>query len=357
MAVTNGYALSVGGSNIKILNNTMDLSSSGSSRGIGMGDGSISNVEIGGNRLIVRENPNREYGNSGTTARALEIRCYAPSVLTNINVHDNYFEAITGAGSMQGATAARLVLVPPGSTGITFTNNTFKAICLKNSDGSDPGSQYYAHAIEIDDCEVAASSPIIFSGNTFESDGTGISLGGPATGQGYPVNNILFLKSILRITTDPTAVPRPFVSYDFGEERQSISGIEVIDSTYQNGAPSTLGFTSLGVKDAEFGYLATVTVLTSGGAPAAGATVTIQDNFGTTWPSGPATATDNTGLIILPVPVTKYVSGGSDTQNTTPVVTSLLPVTLTATSADGLHTGTATISAMSGDQSITITLN
>ena len=181
-------------------------------------DGPNCNDVITGNTIIVRENPNREYGNSGTTSRAFAMRDYPGNALSgtvacstgsanvtgtgtsfttqvtvgeviyfsndpsktpyqvqsitsdtsmtltaavaavasgtgqtatplnpdiNIQVSKNYFEAITGAGLMQGAIAGRIVLVQNGSSGITFNNNTFKAICIGST---DPGPAYYARA-------------------------------------------------------------------------------------------------------------------------------------------------------------------------------------------------------------------
>ena len=240
--ITNGQALSLGGNNIRCLNNTVDTSTTGSTRGIAVGDGPNANIEIGGNSIIVRENPNREYGDRGTTARALEIRCYAPNTLNNINIHDNYFEAITGAGLMQGATGARLVLVPSGSTGLTFTNDTFVAICVGTT---DPGSDYYAHGIEIDHSDVDSSNPMIFNGCTFESDEGALVLGGAAGGE-CSINNILFQNSTLVLSSDPSAVSRTFQSYDFGEYNVNLSGIRITGSSYQNGAPSTIKFVGSG---------------------------------------------------------------------------------------------------------------
>ena len=258
VSITNGYAVYVLGSHVKVLNNTINTATSGSSRGIAVDQGGQTDVEVAGNTVIVRENPNREYGNSGTTARAFELRSwpqYGP--LTNIDVHDNYFEAITGAGLMQGATGARVVTVVAGSSGITFTNNTFKAIVVGST---DPGAAYYAHAIEIDDSEVDANHPLVFNNNTFESDDTGIALGGPAVGTGAPVNNLLFQNSTITVTSDPTAVPRTFQSYNFGVNQATMTGVQFLGTSYVNGATSTVTWVGTGQKNVTFGWVLTVQV-------------------------------------------------------------------------------------------------
>jgi hypothetical protein len=315
--ITNGYALSLGGNNIRCLNNTIDTSTTGYSRGVAVGDGPNAKIEIGGNRIIVRENSNREYGNSGTTARALEIRCYAPNTLVNMNIHDNYFEAITGVGLMQGATGARLVLVPPGSTGITFTNDTFKAICIGSI---DPGPAYSAHGLEIDNSEVASSNMMIFKSCTFESNDTAITLGGAAVSLGAPINNVLFQNSTIKVTTDPTAVPRKFTSYDFGEYNETSSNIQIMGSSYQNGARSTISFVGTGRKSVTVGWELTTHVQDADGNPLQGATVNLLAANGRVVGTG---TTDSQGDLVLDVGVLQF-SGTTD-----PTSSSVGPTSMT----------------------------
>jgi hypothetical protein len=337
---TNGMAISLGGNDINCLNNTVNTSTTGASRGIAVGDGPNANIDIAGNTIIVRENPNREYGNSGTTARALEIRCYAPNTLTNINIINNYFEAITGVGLMQGAIGARLVVVPAGST-ITFTNDTFKAICIGTT---DPGPGYYAEAVEVDDVEVGSSDPVVFNGCTFESDDTAISLGGSAY-INPETNNVSFINSSIVLTTDPTAVKRSFASYCFGSDNFTLSGIQVMGSTYQNGAPSPIDFVGSGQKSVTVGWVLTTQVDDPNGNPLVGALVDLWNANGTLVGTG---TTDSNGNLVLDVGTIQY-SG-----TTNPTAASIAPTSMTVS-----MTGYATVSrslSLTANQTITVTL-
>ncbi|MHB1787771.1 MAG: hypothetical protein ACYCS7_16875, partial [Acidimicrobiales bacterium] len=344
--ITNGYALSLGGSDINCLNNTVNTGTTGSSRGIGIGDGSISNLNIGGNTIIVREAPNREYGNSGTTARALEIRCYAPNTLTNINVHNNTLEAITGAGLMEGAIGTRIVRLPSGSSGITFTNNTFKAICVgPTNPGYGLMTGYFANALEIDDSEVSSQNAVLFQGNTFDSNGAGITLGGQAGGADYPVNNLLLVNNTFKATADPTALAEPFYSYDFGEQGQSLSGIQIYGSTYQNGAPSVIRFVGNGQKSVTMGWVLTIQVETAQGTPLSGATVNLLAADGTVLQSG---TTNAQGSLAIDVGSVRY-SG-----TTSPTSTTISPSALSVSLAG--YTPVTQSLSMNGNKSVTVGL-
>jgi PKD repeat protein/methionine-rich copper-binding protein CopC len=339
--ITNGYALSLGGNDINCLNNTVYTSTTGSTRGIAVGDGSISNIDIAGNTIIVRENPNREYGDSGTTARALEIRCYAPNTLTNINITNNYFEAITGVGLMQGATAVRLIVIPTGSTGISFTNDAFKAICIGTT---DPGPAYYAHALEVDDVEVGSSDPVVFNGCWFESDDTAIALGGTAY-INPKTNNVSFIDSNIILATTPGAVKRTFVSYYFGDQNFTLSGIQVIGSTYQNGAPSTIDFVGSGQKSVTVGWVLTTQVEDTNGNPLVGALVDLWNANGTLVGTG---TTDSNGDLVLDVGTIQY-SG-----TTNPTAASVAPISMTVSKSG--HAAVSRSLSLTANQTITVTL-
>ena len=416
VSITNGYALAVS-SNVQLLNNAVNTLTSGSSRGIAVLDGPNCNDVITGNTIIVRENPNREYGNSGTTSRAFAMRDYPGNALSgtvacstgsanvtgtgtsfttqvtvgeviyfsndpsktpyqvqsitsdtsmtltaavaavasgtgqtatplnpdiNIQVSKNYFEAITGAGLMQGAIAGRIVLVQNGSSGITFNNNTFKAICIGST---DPGPAYYARALEIDDCEVTSGVGLTFTNNTFESDEKAIALGGPAVNSTNPINNVLFLNSTITQTTDRTAVARTFDSYYFGDNGQSVSGIQVIGSTYHNRAPNTITWTSNGQKSVTVGWVLTTQVLDANGNPLQGATVNLLAANGTVVGTG---TTDSNGNLVLDVGTIQY-SGTTD-----PTSSSIGPTSMTV-SMPG-YSSVSTSVSLTANQTITVKL-
>ncbi|MHB1562155.1 MAG: hypothetical protein ACYC61_32305, partial [Isosphaeraceae bacterium] len=265
---------------------------------------------------------------------------------TNINVHNNTLEAITGAGLMEGAIGTRIVRLPSGSSGITFTNNTFKAICVgPTNPGYGLQTGYFANALEIDDSEVSSQNAVLFQGNTFDSNGAGITLGGQAGGADYPVNNLLLVNNTFKATADPTALAEPFYSYDFGEQGQSLSGIQIYGSTYQNGAPSVIRFVGNGQKSVTMGWVLTIQVETAQGTPLSGATVNLLAADGTVLQSG---TTNAQGSLAIDVGSVRY-SG-----TTSPTSTTISPSALSVSLAG--YTPVTQSLSMNGNKSVTVGL-
>ncbi len=185
VAITNGFALNAG-ARIKLLHNTI----TGSTRGIAVMDGGNTDCEIADNSVIVREYPNREYGNTGTTVRAFEMRSYKVcGTLTDINIHDNYFEAISDETTFHGASGMRIVQVIEGSHNIRFANNFIKATVARTV--PDDGFNW-AHAMDINTSR--SDDDLTVTGNTFESNDIGVGLGGyGSVGEADAYKNILFL--------------------------------------------------------------------------------------------------------------------------------------------------------------------
>src|SRR5262249_32159479 len=155
-----------------------------------------------------------------------------------------------------------------------------------------------------------------------ESNDKAIVLGGD---QGGYQTNIAFIGSTLTRTSDPTACPgRTFVSYYFSNQGGPSLGIQVIGSSYVNGAPSSITWMNAGTKEWTVGWVLTTVVQDANGHPLSGATVNLLGANGTVVATG---TTDNQGNLIFDVGTTQY-SG-----TTNPTATSIGPTSITVSLA------------------------
>jgi PKD repeat protein len=302
--VTNGYAI-VAGEHSRILNNTINTGTTGSSRGIliqNLGSTNLSDYQIAGNYVYVQEKPNREYGQN-VSARAFKIRNYGTGVLVDVNVTNNTFITITQAGDMTDA-AGGSAYFNGSNQNIVFSNNTFEGLVLGSA---DPGSTYQGNGFEIDKCD--DGSGISFVGNTIESNGYGIVLGTTNSNQYDQEANLTFVNNTFAKAA--IGVNRPFTSYRLGYYGHTISNVNFIGSAYKNGATSAISWGGTGQKTVAFGSLVTVHAADAAGNSLAGAIVILKNSQGVVVSSG---ATDVSGNVSLDVGTVVY----SGTTNSVP---------------------------------------
>ncbi len=311
VAITNGFALNAG-ARIKLLHNTI----TGSTRGIAVMDGGNTDCEIAGNSVIVREYPNREYGNTGTTVRAFEMRSYKVlGTLTDINIHDNHFEAISDETTFHGASGARIVQVIEGSRNIRFANNFIKATVARTV--SDDGYNW-AHAMDINTSR--SDDELTVSGNTFESNDIGVGLGGyGAVGEADPFKNILFLHNTFKKSTDGVQ-DRKFYPYEIGFYNQPYTNVKLIGSSFPDNVTDGIHWLGGGVIDnVSTGWPVSVKVA-AGSAKCSDAVVELYDTKGMLLTKRVA---DGQGVLRdLPAPMKKYTKplhGAVSTTDLTPL--------------------------------------
>lgn len=190
---TNGYALYPHGIGVTIRGNTI----TGYTRGLMLEtDAKTLHARwlIAGNRIDVRELPNREYGQTAL-CRALRVRNgAADSGWPGLVIEDNEFTARTAAGLQLEAHGGRFSLVAwPGmmDSGITVRRNLFRGIV----EGPDPGPQYKSEGLTLD--QLAPGIKPRFEDNRIESDCAGLVLcGGETTVQ--PVADVTFERTTIR---------------------------------------------------------------------------------------------------------------------------------------------------------------
>jgi PKD repeat protein len=310
--VTNGYAI-MGGSHTRILNNTINTGTTGSSRGIlieNLGTTNFSDILIAGNNVYVQEQGNREYGTQ-ISERAFKMRNYSTGAFADVMVQNNTFVAVTQAGYMVDA-AGGSAYFNAGNTNVIFSNNLFKGLVLG---ATDPGPGYSASGFEID--HSMAGQNILFVGNTFESNGYGVTIGTNNSNQFDQDADLTFRNNIFRASSD--GVARPFTSYQLGYWDHTMSNIKFIGSTYQNGATNNINWVGTGQKDVVFGWVLTLTVTDPSGNPIAGAVVSLKDANGKVLYTG---VTNNQGIATFNVATVDY-SG-----TTSPTPTNVGPASL-----------------------------
>lgn len=380
---TDSYGLAASGmANTTISNNTSIPSGGGTFRGMildgynGMTDG----VTMHDNWFESVDQANLEYLPDSLEATGLRVRS---GTIRNVHATNDTYVGHARSGGAWAGIGMRIDQLNGetvngedtanwnDSSDNLWSNCTFRAII----DSLDPGlvNVYAGNQAWAMTCgRVDHGTGLTFDGCTFDSNATPIAMGSDDGTDGSEYD-ILFLNCTIRMNTTDGLAPnsigmRPFHSITLGDWGPNSSNNWFVDPTYANGAPA--GFTFLGNKscDASTGFLATVTVKNADGSNAVGATVTASSGGSQIWPylntaappaaaTALATMTASDGTIPIPVPVTEYFSDGTSGENASPIVTTpYLPVTLHATGSGGA-TGSAVISSMSGDQSITITLS
>jgi hypothetical protein len=316
VAITNGFALNAG-ARIKLLHNTI----TGSTRGIAVMDGGNTDCEIAGNSVIVREYPNREYGNTGTTVRAFEMRSYKVlGTLTDINIHDNHFEAISDETTFHGASGVRIVQVIEGSKNIRFTNNFIKATVARTV----PDDEFnWAHAMDINTSR--SDDDLTVAGNTFESNNIGVGLGGyGSVGEADPFKNILFLHNTFKKSSDGVQ-DRKFYPYEMGFYNQPYTNVKLIGSSFPDNVTDSIHWLGGGAIDnISTGWPVAVKV-TAGPAKCPDAVVELYDRNGMLLTKRSA---DDQGMLRdLLVPVKRYarpLHGALSTTDLTPLTLRIL---------------------------------
>jgi hypothetical protein len=307
--VTNGYLISAYGlSNLKLLDNTLTAGAGQSAEGINLDSqtsANSSNIEVAGNTVNVRQNPTREYGAS-IAGRALRIRNDAggstAGSFIGLSVHDNTFIGQADATSTRGTVGAWITLVNnPGATapnsGISFTNNTFKAVAAT----SDAGAS--AKALVIDGIDPGINPTFI--GNWIESNDISLALN---DWDGENVSDVTLTGNTLAKSLDGAA--RPYMGIRAGYWIDQIHNVKLIDTHVAQGATTAITWSGSGTKDIELGWFLNVSAQDSSGAAISGANVTVTDASGNVVATG---VTDSTGIVAsLPLITTTYDQNGSD---------------------------------------------
>lgn len=301
--VTNAYAIAIGGSHARIINNTITTTDGGSSRGImldNMGATQWQDVLVQGNNVYVQERGNREYGNA-ISERALKMRNYGTGGFRDVTIDGNTFVAVTRDGYMKEAVGGSAYF-NGGNQNVVLSNNLFKGLVLG---AADPGAGYISGGFAIDKCE--PGQDVRFVGNTFESNGSGLILGtGNVDRADAPTADLDFKDSVFRRSSE--GVPRNFVSYQFGCGPETINNVSIINPSYQNGATDAITWMGTGQKLVHFGWGLTLVVKDSANKPISGATVQLRDSSGKVLYLGNTNAQGVRGFDVR----TLYYSGAAD---------------------------------------------
>jgi hypothetical protein len=301
--VTNGYAIAiVAMSNFQVNGNTIQPTSG---RGIDIDGWSATptaNGQIQNNYVSVQENGNREYGNN-INAFALRVRnnVDAEGPQRNLTFSGNTFISTTSLGQDLGAIAARITYGnnngAMNNANIVFTNNTFRAIV----NTTDPN--YYAQAFDIDSMD-AGIKPVI-TNNVFSSNDISLQLTGP---DGDSVNDVQLVGNT--IDKSSLGAVRSYSPIVAGFWIDPISNVQMIDTTYTNGASPTIRWSGEGTKSIQMLNTLNIAATSSSGAPLAGAIVTITDANNNVVYSG---ITDAQGTLAgIPLVVVDYEQTGTD---------------------------------------------
>jgi hypothetical protein len=190
---------------------------------------------------------------------------------------------------------------------------------------------------------------MVFQGNTFASNVTPLNVGDSDSYSGDE-HDVSFISNTVKMVTDEGAAPnsagmRTFNSVAMGDWANNVSNIRLIDTTYANGAPSSVAIlnSTPGAVSYGTGFLLNVTVADGSGNPVSGATVSLFDNTSTQVYTGTTNASGQvTGIAVVTAVTT---SAGT---------TSSGPFSLVVT--QGTKTKTISLNLL-GDLTQAVTLN
>ncbi|MGL6097771.1 MAG: hypothetical protein ACRC7O_18470, partial [Fimbriiglobus sp.] len=296
--VSDGYGILVCGlDNFEIGNNQIRPVTG---RGIlfdGFSSRVTQNGDVHDNVVEAYERPNLEYGPNGLEATALRMRNYKGNH-RNIGFRNNVFVARTDAAGVNQAIACRVTFDDRQgqmhtaalkkekleNNNLRFENNTFRATV------EVPDGDRRATAVSL-----AAVSPRVglrFFGNTFESNSCTLAVGDNDTQ--FPNEDVAFVANTHRRAGSPV---RPdFATTVVGGLNFPAKDIRLIDARFEGGADPAVTFVGTGEKLVGVGPVARVLV-SAGGVPVGGATVTVYDRYNTAvW----AVTTDGTGRVAFP---------------------------------------------------------
>jgi hypothetical protein len=304
--VANAYGIAVAGlQNFEILNNTITPTNG---RGIlvdGWSSTPVQNGRIEGNRVTVREGPNREYYTTrGTEARALRLRNNVDSMGAhrNLIIRGNTFIAVTGPGLAEQAYGVRINYVNPkgqmNDSNVRLENNIIKAIVTSD----DPG--FHASALDVDGMDKGIHMRI--ADNILESNDVSLQVAG-SDGEG--VRDVDLLRNTLR--RSPENPERTYKGVLAGYWVRPITGLRLIDTRLEGGADLKIVWSGQGAKELSICRSLDVAVVDGGGKAASAVDIFVADKNGNHVCEGKTTKDGDARDLVVPETVWRQTTEDS----------------------------------------------